>query len=109
MELQQLKEQLEKEAGELEVEIKDASKEPDYGSDTEGEMFEEEADEAEEEGVNLGIKEALMERMKDIENALEKIVRGKYGTCEKCGGEISLELLRVDPESRFCKVCKAAK
>ena len=104
--LQDLKEQLEKTAGELEVEIKDAKKTPDFGNDTEGGVFEEEADEAEEEGLQLGVQQALKERLSDIENAIEKIVRGNYGKCEKCGMEISMEVLRVNPESRFCKACK---
>ncbi|MDP3999430.1 MAG: TraR/DksA C4-type zinc finger protein [bacterium] len=104
--LQDLKEQLEKTAGELEVEIKDAKKSPDFGSDTEGGVFEEEADEAEEEGLQLGVQQALKERLGDVENAIEKIVRGNYGKCEKCSMEISMEVLRVNPESRFCKDCK---
>lgn len=103
--MQELKEQLEKEAGELEVEIKDASKEPEYGTDVEGEMAEEEADEAEEEGLELGVKQVLKERMEDIENALEKIIKGSYGKCEQCGKDIPLEVLRVNPESRHCKNC----
>lgn len=103
---QELKEQLEKEAGELEVEIKDASKEPDYGSDIEGEVGEEEADEAEEEGLELGVKQVLKERMEDIEAALEKIIKGGYGKCEQCGKDIPMEVLRVNPESRLCKDCK---
>ena len=105
-ELQEIKEQLEKTAGELEVEIKEAKKTPEFGSDVEGEMFEEEADEAEEEGGRLGVKELLQERLKNVELALEKIIRGEYGKCEKCGRDISLELLRVNPESKFCKDCK---
>lgn len=105
-ELQDLKEQLEKTAGELEVEIKDVKKSPDYGSDVEGEILEEEADEAEEEGLHLGVQQALKERLSDVENAIEKIIRGNYGKCEKCGQEISMEVLRVNPESRLCKNCK---
>ena len=29
-------------------------------------------------------------------------------SCEKCGHEIEHEILKVDPETRFCKACKAS-
>ncbi|PIY58866.1 hypothetical protein COY97_01965 [Candidatus Wolfebacteria bacterium CG_4_10_14_0_8_um_filter_39_64] len=30
----------------------------------------------------------------------------KYGVCEKCGKKISLDILKLAPESRLCKECK---
>jgi len=107
--LQLLKEQLEKEAGELDVEVSRHSKAPDFGNDSESDDMSEEADEAEETGNDLGITTSLKERIGEIENALEKMNRNEYGKCESCGEEISLELLKVDPESRLCKVCKLKK
>lgn len=104
-ELQSLKEQLEKEAGELEAQLGSVSKSPEMGSDVETD-FSEEADEAEEFSSNLGLQEVLKTRMQDIEAALEKISKGAYGKCEKCGMDIPLEVLRVNPESRLCKNCK---
>lgn len=107
--LQSLKEQLEKEAGELDVEVSRHSKAPDFGDDVEGEDMSEEADEAEETGNDLGITTSLKARIAEIENALDKMNRNEYGKCESCGKEISLELLKVDPESRLCKDCKLGK
>jgi len=104
--LQELKEQLEKEAGELEAQLSSVSKTADFGSDAETD-FSEEADEAEEFSNNLGMQDALKGRLQDIESALEKMNRGEYGKCENCGKEISLEVLKVVPESRLCKDCKA--
>lgn len=104
--LQELKEQLEKEAGELEAQLSSVTKTADFGSDTETD-FSEEADEAEELSSNLGMQDALKERLQDIESALEKMNRGEYGKCENCGKEIPLEVLRAVPESRLCKDCKA--
>jgi len=106
--LQNLKEQLEKEAGELEAQLSTAKKGSDFGSDVETD-FSEEADEAEEFAANLGMQDSLKDRMQDIENALDKILRGAYGKCEKCGMEIPMEVLKVNPESRLCKDCKTAK
>lgn len=105
-EIQELKEQLEKEAGEIEAQLKSEKKVPEYGADIEGESFEEEADEAEEFGKQLGVHQLLKERLIDIESALEKINRGQYGKCEQCQKEISLEVLKLSPESRLCKNCK---
>ncbi len=78
----------------------------DFGSDTEGEIAEEEADEAEEFTKNKGIEQELKGRLIDVKNALDKIAAGTYGKCEECGMEIEAAVLEVDPESRWCKMCK---
>jgi len=44
--------------------------------------------------------------LRNINLALEKIKKGNYGICEKCGGEIEIERLEVIPEAQFCKKCK---
>ncbi|MBU6141775.1 TraR/DksA family transcriptional regulator [Patescibacteria group bacterium] len=108
-EMQALKEQLEKEAGELDAEVARHSKTPDFGDDVEGEDMSEEADEAEETGNELGITTALKERLAEIEHALGKIDSKEYGKCEQCGKAIPLEVLKIDPESRLCKACKQKK
>jgi len=106
--LQEFKEQLEKAAGELEAQFSTVKKGVDFGNDVETD-FSEEADEAEEFSNNLGMQDALKERMQNIERALDKMTRGEYGKCENCGKDIPLEVLKVDPESRLCKNCKAEK
>ena len=103
--LQNLKEQLEKEAGELEAQLGSVKKSPEFGSDAETD-FSEEADEAEELSNNLGMQDVLKERLQDIERALDKMTKGEYGKCEKCGMNIEPEVLKANPESRLCKMCK---
>ena len=103
---QELKEQLEKEAGEIEARLAVESRTPDFGNDTGHSGEEEETNETEEFANSLGTRETLKERLRDIEAALEKITHNTYGICEKCKKEISLALLNVDPESRLCKDCK---
>ncbi|MGC9603252.1 MAG: TraR/DksA C4-type zinc finger protein [Minisyncoccia bacterium] len=76
----------------------------DFGDDVDN--FEEETDEAEERGTYLGIKKTQDARLEQINKALEKIRRGRYGVCEKCGGPIERKILDVDPESLYCKNCK---
>ncbi len=105
--LKELENKLLQEKSELESEIQNVEKTaPDFGTDTDS--FEEETDEAEEFSSQFGVNQALEERLSDVKAALEKIEQGVYGTCEKCRGEISLELLLVDPESRHCWQCKQA-
>lgn len=106
MDLKFLKNKLLKEQEEIIKQLKDLGEVPDMGSDTEGEVAEEEADEAEEYSKNLGIKQALKERLLEIKNALDKIAKGNYGKCENCGMAIEEVILKIDPESRFCKHCK---
>ncbi|MDZ4096638.1 MAG: TraR/DksA C4-type zinc finger protein [Paracoccaceae bacterium] len=42
-----------------------------------------------------------------IEAALARVEAGEYGTCTKCGVEISQERLDVLPNTPFCKDCAA--
>lgn len=78
---------------------------PDFGSDIDG--FEEEAEETEALGVNLGIEDLMKRRLARVKKALEKLDAGTYGRCERCGTEIDKELLVIDPESELCRACKA--
>jgi len=88
----------------IEEKVKSLYKVPEFGSDIDS--GDEEADETEEFGTQLSIAQLLKERLADIELALKKIKEGKYGICEKCGKKISLDVLKVVPESRLCKECK---
>lgn len=104
--LKELKAKLLQEQKEIETELGKIPEVPEFGSDTEGEIFEEEADEAEEYSKNLGLKETLKTRLLDIKNALDKMAKGTYGRCEIGGEEIEQAILKVDPESRYCKAHK---
>ena len=44
----------------------------------------------------------LEKRSKDIDIALTKIVKGKYGYCEKCNQIIPTARLELLPEARYC-------
>ena len=102
--LQRLKEILLEDKKRIEEELKNLS-DTDYGSDVDS--GDEESDEAEEMSSNIPISGILEERLKGIDRALEKMEAGTYGVCEKCGKEISMEVLDADPESALCKACKA--
>lgn len=98
---------IKEELGEIETD-KGELKQPDFGSDTESsEDLPEEADEAEELATNAAIANGLKARLEDIQNALRKMNKNEYGKCEKCGMDIEYEILKINPESRLCKMCKA--
>jgi RNA polymerase-binding transcription factor DksA len=104
--IEKLKEKLLQTQKDIAKQLKDLGEVPEFGTDTEGETFEEESDEAEEYSKNLGIKQELKARLLDIKNALDKIHNNAYGKCEKCQMEIERKILDIDPESRLCKNCK---
>lgn len=113
--LGELKEKLEAEKNRLEDELKTfAKKDPKVKNnwDTKFPRFGEEIhiDETEnqeevEEYLNLlPVEHRLELRLRDINNALERIENNTYGFCQS-GGEkhvIELERLKVNPEAKFC-------
>ena len=88
----------------LERELSEMKDNTDFGDDIDG--YDEEADEAEEFGNALALKDALKKRKTVISKALKKIEEGKYGICEEDGREIEQEVLMADPASELCKNCK---
>ncbi len=111
---QELKEKLEKGKQTLEKELKSfAKKDVKLKGDWDtrypkfnGGGLEEEADEVQEYEKLLSVEYSLELRLKDVDSALEKIKKGKYGECEKCGKKISIERLKVCPEAKLCMKCK---
>ena len=104
-ELEKFEQQLCAERDRLSHEIKQVIQDNDMGSDVD--HGEEESDESEERGVAYGVQIALKERLNAVLDALQKIKAGTYGICEKCAKSIGADVLHADPESRYCKVCKA--
>jgi DnaK suppressor protein len=45
--------------------------------------------------------------VEDIDDALRKITRGRYGVCEGCGDLISKPRLEAMPFARLCIACKS--
>ncbi len=69
-------------------------------ADSEERATERESDEVLEQLGNAGLTEIRM-----IEAALKRIGDGTYGTCAKCGEDISRERLDVLPHTPMCKNC----
>ncbi len=113
--INQLKEKLEKEKIAIEEELKKfAKKDQNLKGDWDtkyprlngGSNLEEAADEVEQYSTLLPIEHNLEIRLKDIISALEKIEKGTYGKCSKCGKQISEEKLMVYPATETCANCK---
>jgi len=115
--IQELKAQLEKEKTALEEQLKGfADKDPNLKGDWDskfpkfngefgGAALESAADEVEEYGSRLSVEHSLELKLKDINAALEDIVKGNYGKCGNCGKEIDEKRLAVNPAARFCMKC----
>ena len=82
-------------------------KEPEFGEEL-GD-FHEEADETEELGSRVALEKILSRQLQDIEEALKRIDSNKFGFCQKCHREIEEKLLEIDPESKYCKLCKGGE
>lgn len=59
-----------------------------------------------EEDVRLARMESAGEEIEAIDEALERIREGTYGSCEECGAPIPVERLRAIPYARLCIACK---
>ena len=44
--------------------------------------------------------------LQSVEDALERMRRGRYGICEGCGREISLARLQAIPQASLCISCQ---
>ena len=100
--IEKFKKRLEKAKQEIESKLKILKRPPEFGEDTvDAESFE-----SQEFANQLSVAQTLKPELEEIEAALLKISKNQYGVCEKCGGDISLELLEVAPESRLCRDCK---
>jgi DnaK suppressor protein len=48
----------------------------------------------------------LLERINQVERALERLDEGHYGWCERCGNPIPVERLAAFPSATRCVSCK---
>lgn len=65
-----------------------------HPGDTATELYEREKD--------LSLNEHAKQEITELNNALERISNGKYGRCEICGNEISIERLSILPTAKTC-------
>ena len=116
--LEELKKNLEKEKSLIEKDLKGFAKKdeklkgdwdtrfPKWDGEAGSSSLETMADEVEEYESLLPIEQTLELKLININLALEKMKKGKYGICEKCRKEIETERLKTIPEARYCLKCK---
>jgi DnaK suppressor protein len=69
----------------------------------------EDAEEVEQYETLLALEHSLELRLKDVNDALEKIENGQYGECENCHQKIEIARLKANPAARFCMKCSNQK
>lgn len=47
-----------------------------------------------------------IQELKEIEDAIKRIDKGTYGTCEMCDESIAIGRLRAKPFAKFCTPCR---
>ena len=57
------------------------------------------------ESVDYQVLEMRYKTYKDIADAFRRLEDGTYGLCERCGKEIPLKRLKVEPFARYCVPC----
>ncbi len=55
--------------------------------------------------IEAEIKDLEM-KLINVNHAIQKIAKDKYGFCEKCGKSIPVARLEILPEARFCVECE---
>jgi YteA family regulatory protein len=83
---------------ELSSELSELSMYDNHPSDTASELFDQER--------GLALKEHEITIIKKIEDCLENIENGSYGSCRSCGKDIPEERLEFIPYAEFCVKCQ---
>jgi DnaK suppressor protein len=55
----------------------------------------------------LSLSESERKKLLEIDQALERMAEGTYGSCAECGEPISMKRLEVKPAAMYCVACKA--
>ena len=56
--------------------------------------------------IDYSILNMHVERLRNVEHALDRLEEGNYGYCEDCGRTIRLERMRVLPFTKYCIRCQ---
>jgi len=53
-----------------------------------------------------GRREVLRTRLRNLDDALDRVMAGSYGRCSRCGRTIEEAKLEIDPAMAFCRDCR---
>jgi DnaK suppressor protein len=54
----------------------------------------------------ISLANNILERITQVERAIERLAAGHYGNCERCGTAIPVERLAAFPSATLCVSCK---
>ncbi|NMO55821.1 TraR/DksA family transcriptional regulator [Actinoplanes sp. TBRC 11911] len=54
----------------------------------------------------ITLANTLLERITQVERAIDRLGAGNYGYCERCGNAIPVERLAAFPSATLCVTCK---
>jgi len=111
--IQEVKSQLELQKKKILDDLSNISGHDNHESDDRGAIFPEYGDKPDENAqeisdytTNFATEKVLEKSLKDVENALERIEKGSYGTCKYCGNPIDGRRLLARPTAGACIKCK---
>ncbi len=111
--VEQIKKDLLKRKSQLEEDLADISQREEDNPDEYkvkfpefGDKPDENAQEISEYTTNLATEQVLEKKLRDINNALNRIEKGTYGTCKYCGRTIKEKRLLARPTASACIECK---
>jgi DnaK suppressor protein len=55
--------------------------------------------------LDLGLERAELARLAEVEDALDRLEAGGFGTCARCEHPIDVERLRILPWTKLCSDC----
>jgi DnaK suppressor protein len=58
------------------------------------------------ENIDYALLQMHIERLRQIEDALDRLADGTYGVCENCGEVIPTERLKILPFTTYCVHCQ---
>lgn len=56
-------------------------------------------------GIGYKLLEMRYKTYKEIADAFRRLEAGTYGICERCGSDIPVDRLKVEPFARYCVPC----
>lgn len=99
--IQKIKQELEGKLARLKDKIVRLAKIPRFGDSQD-----DNAQEVTETANNVGLKADLQIEVKEIEQVLKMVDKGKYGICQKCGQSIEPNRLKLIPTAVNCANCQ---
>ena len=112
--IEQLKEKLIETKKQIVAQLEQITQEKSFNKDKVQAKWQEMGDKEEDNAVevanfqdNISLERDLEVNLERVEKALQRMKKGEYGKCEKCGSAIEEARLNAYPEATHCLKCTA--